>query len=85
MRMSPLNFISLARQAALILAVTVTTSGAYAAGYENRGTPEQERACRPDVLRHCRGMSDTYAIEQCLRGHMQVLRPACRQVFGGGY
>jgi len=81
--MRTLNVVSLARQAGLILAVTLVASGTYAAGFESRGTPEQQRACRPDVLRHCRGIDDTYAIEQCLRTHMQVLRPPCRQVFGG--
>jgi hypothetical protein len=48
------------------------------------GTPEQQRACRPDVLRHCRGMHENYAIEQCLRANMSGLRPACRRVFQGG-
>jgi hypothetical protein len=48
------------------------------------GTPEQQRACRPDVVRHCRGMSDDYAIEGCLRANVERLRPACRQVIQGG-
>jgi hypothetical protein len=48
------------------------------------GTPEQQRACRPDVVRHCRGAQDDYAIEQCLRANMPSLRPGCRHVFEGG-
>jgi hypothetical protein len=48
------------------------------------GTPEQQRACRPDVIRHCRGMSDDYAIEGCLRANVERLRPACRHVIQGG-
>jgi hypothetical protein len=50
----------------------------------NRGTVEQQRACRPDVVRHCRGMSDDYAIEGCLRANVERLRPACRHVIQGG-
>jgi hypothetical protein len=82
----PRHFVSLAGLAALGLALaTILASEAYAAGpFENQGTPEQQRACRPDVLRHCRGISDNYAIEQCLRSNMPRLRPACRYVLGGG-
>jgi hypothetical protein len=81
-------FTSLAKPAALSLilamAGTILAPQAFAAGlFDNRGTPEQQRACRPDVLRHCRGIDDTYAIEQCLRAKMPQLRPACRHVFGG--
>jgi hypothetical protein len=74
------------------LTLTVLPSAAFAAGHygyggqysSQRGTPEQQRACRPDVLRHCRGMHEDYAIEQCLRSNMSGLRPACRRVFQGG-
>jgi len=48
------------------------------------GTPEQQRACRPDVARHCRGMSEDQAILQCLRANANSLRPSCRQVIEGG-
>jgi hypothetical protein len=50
----------------------------------HQGTPEQQRACRPDVLRHCRGINDDYAVDQCLRASMSGLKPACRRVFQGG-
>jgi len=84
-----LYLISVAKLAAVSLiiaiAMMIVAPRVHAAGpSEQRGTPEQERACRPDVIRHCRGISDTFAIEHCLRANMQVLRPACRQVFGGG-
>jgi Cysteine rich repeat len=48
------------------------------------GTPEQQRACRPDVLRHCRGVHDDQVITECLRANAHSLRPACRQVLEGG-
>jgi hypothetical protein len=67
---------------ALALALVPASAAAQYAGH--RGTAEQQRACRPDVLRHCRGLSSDYAMEDCLRQHMHVLRPACRRVMGGG-
>ncbi|HMA70031.1 MAG TPA: hypothetical protein VKP67_00850 [Xanthobacteraceae bacterium] len=43
------------------------------------GTPQQQRACRPDVLRHCRSMSDDYAMADCLKANEQKLSAACRR------
>jgi hypothetical protein len=68
----------------MAMGVLVSLSGTYAVAqrYENEGTPQQRRACRSDVLRHCRGVQENHAIEQCLRANMSELRPACRHVFG---
>jgi hypothetical protein len=47
-------------------------------------TPNQQRACRPDVARFCRhveGGGD--AIRGCLRANVERLRPACREVIEG--
>jgi hypothetical protein len=57
---------------------------AAAAQEQHRGTPEQQRACRPDVVRHCRGVHEDQAILGCLQANVQSLRPACRQVIEGG-
>ena len=45
------------------------------------GSVQQQRACRPDVLRHCRARMDEsdYAISDCLRAHARTLSPACRE------
>jgi hypothetical protein len=45
------------------------------------GSVQQQRACRPDVLRHCRALMDEsdYAISDCLRAHARALSPACRE------
>jgi hypothetical protein len=53
--------------------------GRAAAGH--RGTLQQQRACRSDVLRHCRDIKDQddYAIAVCLKAHEHQLSPACRQ------
>ena len=69
----------------LALALALVLASAVAQNYGgHRGTEEQQRACRPDVLRHCRGISSDYAMEDCLRQHVHVLRPACRRVITGG-
>jgi hypothetical protein len=52
-----------------------------AAGH--KGTAEQQRACRPDVLRLCHGIHDDDAVFQCLRTSIEKLRPACREVISG--
>ena len=46
------------------------------------GTAQQQRACRPDVLRHCRGMMDDHAIAACLKSNEQKLSSACRRALG---
>jgi hypothetical protein len=69
----------------LALALALMPASAVAQYYGgHHGTAEQQRACRPDVLRHCRGLSEDYAIADCLRDHAHYLRPACRRVISGG-
>jgi hypothetical protein len=71
----------------LALALSLTVLPAVASAEQSHmGTPEQQRACRPDVQRLCRGMEKQgdYAIADCLRTNMQRLRPACRRVFESG-
>jgi hypothetical protein len=50
---------------------------------QHAGTPQQQAACRPDVLRFCRGIRDDYAVADCLREHMGRLRHTCRNVIEG--
>ena len=48
------------------------------------GTPEQRRACTPDVYRLCAGeIPNVRAITACLRARKASLSDACRAVFGG--
>ena len=66
----------------LVLSPT-TVSAQGAAGH--KGTLQQQQACRPDVLRYCRDAEgDDDDIADCLKEHMQKLRPACRQVLQEG-
>ena len=46
------------------------------------GTPEQRRACTPDVYRLCAGeIPNARAITACLRRQRASLSPACAAVF----
>ena len=67
----------------LLLLLTVLSTPAFAQFGGHQGTVEQQRACRPDVVRYCRGIQDDYAISSCLQANMPRLSGACRRVFGG--
>jgi len=46
------------------------------------GTPEQRKACTPDVYRLCAGeIPNAHAITACLRRQKASLSEACRAVF----
>jgi len=46
------------------------------------GTPEQRKACSPDVYRLCAGeIPNVKAITSCLRRNRSSLSEACRTVF----
>ena len=56
--------------------------GTFASAQENRGTPEQQMACTPDVFRLCgSAIPDVNQITACLRSNTPVLSPGCRAVF----
>jgi hypothetical protein len=70
----------------LIVAITAASSAAHpqasrTAGH--KGTPEQQRACRPDALHLCRGIHDDEAVYDCLRSNTAKLSSACRRVIEG--
>jgi hypothetical protein len=47
-----------------------------------QGTPEQRKACTPDVYRLCAGeIPNVRAITSCLRRQKASLSPACAAVF----
>jgi hypothetical protein len=53
-----------------------------AAEQEYRGTPAQQRACRPDVFRLCAAeIPNVRAITRCLGTKIARLSPDCRAVF----
>ena len=69
----------LASRANLALALTFFTAGSALA---DLATPEQKRACTPDVYRLCAGeIPNVRAITACLRRQKTSLSEACRAVF----
>jgi hypothetical protein len=69
--------INMALALALFLALFVTGSA-----LADIATPEQRRACTPDVYRLCAGeIPNARAITNCLRRQKANLSEACRAVF----
>lgn len=67
------------RASALGLLLTLIASGAAVA---QQGTPEQRKACTPDVYRLCAGeIPNVRAITACLRRQRGSLSPACAAIF----
>ncbi len=80
--MTTSHSIGIAALGAVLLA-GLPSGAAHAAG-EYRGTPAQQRACRPDVFRLCAAeIPNVRAITACLAGNMGRLSPDCRAVFEG--
>jgi hypothetical protein len=64
---------------ALALLLALFTTGSALAG---TATPEQKKACTPDVYRLCAGeIPNVRAIISCLRRQKANLSEACRAVF----
>jgi len=67
--------------------LTVAMTAALSLGYAqdsrtagHKGTAEQQRACRPDALRLCRGIHDDDAVFACLKSHLATIHSACREI-----
>ena len=70
---------ALASRANLALALTLVTTGSALAAL---ATPQQKKACTPDVYRLCAGeIPNVRAITACLRRQKASLSNACRAVF----
>ena len=69
--------VDLALLLGLVLALLLTGSAS-----AEPGTPDQKRACTPDVYRLCAGeIPNVRAITACLRRQKASLSDACRAVF----
>jgi hypothetical protein len=67
------------RVSTLGLFLTLFATGS---AFAQQGTPEQRRACTPDVYRLCAGeIPNVRAITACLRRNRSSLSEACRTVF----
>ena len=74
-------FTSRARKSCMLgLFLSLFAGGTALAQYQ--GTPEQRRACTPDVYRLCAGeIPNVRAITACLRRNKASLSPACAAAF----
>lgn len=69
--------VDLALLLGLVLALLATGSAS-----AEPGTPDQKRACTPDIYRLCAGeIPNVRAITACLRRQKASLSDACRAVF----
>jgi hypothetical protein len=70
---------SASKRVAAVLGIALTFVSAGAAFAQQQGTPEQRRACTPDVYRLCAGeIPNVRAITACLVRQKGNLSPACR-------
>jgi hypothetical protein len=70
-----------ARRASMLgFLLALLASGSASAQGGGQGTPEQRKACTPDVYRLCAG-EICQAITACLRRQKASLSPACAALF----
>jgi hypothetical protein len=74
------------RHLSVLLFLSLTVSSRVAAEERptegHRGTLEEQRDCRSDVIRHCRSVHDKgdEAMVDCLKANIRKLKPSCRQI-----
>jgi len=67
------------RVSAVVFLLALSASSAAVA---QQGTPEQRKACTPDVYRLCAGeIPNVRAITACLRRQRSSLSPSCAAIF----
>ena len=71
--------------AVLAAGILVSVFAGPSANAQYRGTPEQQQACTPDVMRLCNAeIPDVGRITACMKRNRSNLSPACGSVFGVG-
>lgn len=68
-----------------LLATTLlvsATAGAFAQGQQRSGTPEEQKACAPDVSRYCRSVMNDgdFVILGCLQANRPKISKRCDAV-----
>src|SRR5271154_855317 len=73
---------AIAKRVRLALALGCLFGSSVGSAFAELATPEQKRACTPDVYRLCAGeIPNVRAITACLRRQKANLSEACRAVF----
>lgn len=68
----------------VVSALLLAAMPAAFAQQQSRGTPEQQRACRGDATKFCRGLTTDTEIYECLKRNAAQISKACRNVIGLG-
>ena len=69
----------------LVLALLTISSASFAQQGGLQGTAQEQAACYPDVVKHCKPLLNsnapsTFSILACLKGNREQLSKACRAV-----
>jgi hypothetical protein len=69
----------------LVLALLTISTASFAQQGESQGTPQEQAACKPDVVKFCMPLlrsnaPSTFSILACLKGNREQISKACRAV-----
>ena len=66
----------------LSLLIVADSSAAWAQNYPKSypGTPQEQKACRGDAERFCRGITEPSEARACLVSHRREITARCRRV-----
>jgi hypothetical protein len=62
--------------------IVTTATGAFAQNAQRGGTPDEQKACAPDVSRYCRAVMNEgdFTILGCLKANRAKISKACDKV-----
>jgi hypothetical protein len=71
----------MSKKLVLVLALLTVTTASFA----QQGTAQEQAACRPDVVKHCKPLLNsnapsTFSILACLQANREQISKACRAV-----
>jgi hypothetical protein len=75
----------MSKKLVLLLALLTVTTAAFAQQGGPQGTPQEQAACRPDVVKYCKPLlasntPSTFSILACLQASREQISKACRAV-----
>ena len=75
----------MSKKLVLVLALLTVPAGSFAQQGGPQGTAQEQAACRPDVIKHCKPLlasnsPSTFSILACLQANREQISKACRTV-----
>jgi hypothetical protein len=69
----------------VVALLTISTASFAQLGGDGQGTPQEQAACKPDVVKFCMPLlrsnaPSTFSILACLKGNRDQISKACRAV-----